>query len=229
MTIGKVLLLVFGTLTGLVAIALIACGSLLLWFNSAKTDNEGYFTTDTRRFESTSYGIATEGIDINIDVPEWVRDWWFDPHNFTNLKLTGANNDPSKEVFIGLAKDSDVKAYFAGVEYDEIKELHYGPFRTDFRIDYRRYTGGSTPTQPASQTFWKASAHGAGTQVLKTPLETGVWSVVVMNADGSAGVDVDGSFGMSVPFVFRIGLGLLLGGVFVMLIATGMVVLGARG
>ncbi len=81
---------------------------------------------------------------------------------------------------------------------------------------------------PLSLTIWKGSVHGSGTQVLREPLETGGWSVVVMNADGSAGVSVDGSFGMSVPFVFRMGLGLLLGGVFAAAVAGGMIFWGAR-
>jgi uncharacterized membrane protein YdfJ with MMPL/SSD domain len=228
MKAGRVLLLVFGSLTALVAIGLVASGGLLLWFNSERTDGEGYYTTEQRRFESTSHAIVSEGIDINLDIPEWVEDWWFDPHNFTNVKLAASNNDPAKEVFIGLARESDVKAYLAGVEYDEIVKLHYNPFGSDFSVDYSRHEGGSPPADPMSQAFWKVSTHGAGTQVLKEPLETGVWSVVVMNADGSAGVDVDGSFGMSVPFVFRTGLGLLLGGVFTFVIAGGMIFLGAR-
>ncbi len=228
MKAGKVLLLVFGSLTGLVAIGLIASGGLLLWFDSAKTDDEGYFTTKERQFESTSYAIVSEGIDINLDIPEWIEDWWFDPQNFTNVKLAASNNDPAKEVFIGLARESDVKAYLAEVEYDEITELHYNPFGSDFRVDYSRHGGGSPPADPMSQAFWKVSTHGAGTQVLKEALETGVWSVVVMNADGSAGVDVDATFGISVPFAFRIGLGLLLGGVFIFVIAGGMIFLGVR-
>ncbi len=83
-------------------------------------------------------------------------------------------------------------------------------------------------SDPRSQTIWKGSAHGSGSQVLKEPLETEIWSVVVMNADGSAGVSVDGSFGMSVPFVFRVGLGLLLGGVFAAAVAGGMIFWGVR-
>ncbi len=228
MTAGKILALVFGSLVALVAIGLIVSGGFLLWFNAAQTDDEGYYTTDVRRFESTSHAIVSEGIDINLDIPEWVDDWWFDPRNFTNVKLSATSNDPGKEVFIGLAKESDVKAYLADVDYDEITNLEYNLFGSDFSVDYSRHGGGAPASDPRSQTFWKASVDGSGSQVLKEPLETGVWSVVVMNADGSAGVGVDGSFGMSVPFVFRVGLGLLLGGVFAAAVAGGMIFWGAR-
>ena len=104
MTTGKIVALVFGSLLALVAIGLIVGGGFLLWFNAAKTDDEGYFTTDVRRFESTSHAIVSEGIDINLDIPEWVDDWWFDPHTFTNVKLSATSHAPGKEVFIGLAK-----------------------------------------------------------------------------------------------------------------------------
>ncbi len=121
-----------------------------------------------------------------------------------------------------------MKAYLAGVEYDEITKLEYNLFGSDFGVEYSRHGGAALVSDPLSQTIWKGSAHGSGSQVLKEPLETGVWSVVVMNADGSAGVGVDGSFGMSVPFVFRVGLGLLLGGVFAAAVAGGMIFWGAR-
>ena len=121
-----------------------------------------------------------------------------------------------------------MKAYLADVEYDEITKLEYNLFGSDFRVDYSRHGGGARVSDRRSQTIWKGSAHGSGSQVLKEPLETGVWSVVVMNADGSAGVGVDASFGMSVPYVFRVGLGLLLVGVFAAAVAGGIIFWGVR-
>ena len=49
------------------------------------------------------------------------------------------------------------------------------------------------------------------TQTLDWAPEEGDWSVVVMNADGSSNVDANRRSGQG-PFIFRIGLGLVIGG-----------------
>jgi hypothetical protein len=73
--------------------------------------------------------------------------------------------------------------------------------------------GSSAPGAPAGERFWAASATGAGTQSLSWPVESGDWAVVVMNADGSAGVRTDVSVGAKVPAVLWIGIGLLVVGI----------------
>ncbi len=65
---------------------------------------------------------------------------------------------------------------------------------------------------PADQTFWAASATGAGEQTLEWEPEDGSWSVVVMNADGSRGVAADLSIGGELDPLIWIAVGLLLGG-----------------
>ena len=73
MTAGKLPALVFGSLVALVAIGLIVGGGFLLWLNAAKTDDEGYFTTDVRRFESTSRAIVSEGGLTPRSQPTWIK------------------------------------------------------------------------------------------------------------------------------------------------------------
>jgi len=51
---------------------------------------------------------------------------------------------------------------------------------------------------------------------------------VLMNADGSAGVDVSGSIGVKAPWVFWLGLGLLIGGIVLLIIGIGLVLLATR-
>jgi hypothetical protein len=218
-SIGRVLLLVFGSIGLLVAVVLLVGSGFLLWFNSAKKDSDGFFTSGTHEFKRTSHAITSEDIDIDMDVPGW-----FDPDDFVSLRFTASNNDPSKEVFLGIAADSDVKAYLAGVEHHEITKLEIIPFE----LEYRRHAGDSTPAPPTVRPFWTESAYGAGTQTLTWPIEKGVWSFVVMNGDGSAGVDVDMKLGAKVPLVLGIGVGLLVAGILVLLAGSTMVFFGAR-
>ena len=63
-----------------------------------------------------------------------------------------------------------------------------------------RTTDGSAPTvPPADLDIWVAQSSGTGTQSVTWPLERGDWTVVVMNADGSAGVTADLAVGATVP------------------------------
>ena len=85
---------------------------------------------------------------------------------------------------------------------------------------------GPPPTAPIDTDIWVASAHGSGAQTLEWDLQSGQWSVVVMNADGSAGVSVDASAGARASWVLPVGIGLLAGGLLVVAIGGVMVVVG---
>ncbi len=88
---------------------------------------------------------------VNIDVDEWFWDWT----PIDTIKVESSNNNPSKGIFIGLAGESDLQAYLADVDYDEITDF---PFLGS-DVDYENHPGGSVPAVPTSQTFWEVSAH----------------------------------------------------------------------
>ena len=73
-----------------------------------------------------------------------------------------------------------------------------------------------------------ASESGAGEQVLDWELEDGDWKIVVMNADGSAGVASDLRIGAELDWLTRISVGFLLVGVLFVLGAAGLIYVGAR-
>ena len=97
-------------------------------------------------------------------------------------------------------------------------DVDYSPFHASYRD--RDQGGELRPALPADQDFWAASAHGAGTQTVAWDLEDGDWSIVVMNADGSRGVDTDISAAAKVPFLGSLGW-VSLGGALVLLITAG--------
>jgi hypothetical protein len=80
-----------------------------------------------------------------------------------------------------------------------VADLDYSPFR----VRYREHAGDSRPVPPAQEDFWAASAQGAGTQSMTWKVRDGSWSVVVMNADGSRGVDAGVSAGPLCPSFAR--------------------------
>ncbi len=227
MSVGRVLLIIFGSIFVLVAIGLLVGGSALLWFNAAAKDEEGFYTTRPQRFQTTTHAIVSEGVRIDVEPGDdggGFTDWWFDPGTFATIRLSGSSKDPGKPIFLGIAREEDLTSYLSDVRYDEIRDLDFSPFR----VDYTTHPGNSTPEPPTQQAFWRASASGTGTQMLTWDVEEGVWSAVVMNADGSPGIDVELRLGARAGFIFPTGLGLVIAGAVVLVGGSIMIYFGAR-
>ena len=216
---GKIVLLVFGIIGLLVAVGLLLVGGFFIWLDIARTDNEGFVTTRTIHLDKTSHAIVTEPVEIDLRAA-WLWDW----SDFGTIKVEGSNDNPLKQVFIGIARDADVKAYLSNVEYDEIGEWRIWPHR----LDYTNHPGTSVPAAPTTQIFWTVSAHGAGTQTLEWELEEDTYSLVLMNDDGSSGVDLSIVMGAKVSWILWIGVGFLAGGAVALIAASLMVYFAAR-
>lgn len=219
MSAGKIVLLIFGILSLVMSLPLLFGGGALLWANYALIDSEGFFTTRTIHLDQDSYAIVTAPADIDLGAA-WLWDWG----RLVTFKVEGSNNDSSKQIFMGVAEESDLNAYLDGVKHDEITSFSIYPFR----LTYVNHQGDSQPTAPTSETFWMLSAYGAGIQTLEWEPETGRYSLVLMNDDGSAGVDLSAVFGMRVPPAIGMAVGFLVGGILALMIGIPMVYLALR-
>ena len=228
MSAGRIILLIFGILILLGSVPLLFGGGVLLWVHIALTDSEGFITTNYHTLERESYAIVTEPADIEFD-EEWNWGWgWhraWDLGDLFTFKIEGSNNDPSKGIFIGVAEESDWKAYLSDVEYDEITDFSLDPFE----VDYTNHPGSLLPAAPTSQTFWTANTSGTGTQTLEWQLETGTYSLVLMNQDGSSGVDLDMALGAKVPLIFGVGVGMVVMGIVALVVGILMIIFAIRG
>ena len=119
-------------------------------------------------------------------------------------------------MFVGIARTDDVSAYLADVSHTTVTDLDYEPFEAS----YRPQAGERSPATPADERIWAASTQGAGPQTLTWEAEDGDWSVVVMNADGSPGVQADISAGAKLPFLTAVGWSALGGGALLLLTAA---------
>jgi len=107
-----------------------------------------------------------------------------------------------------------VARYLNGVGHTEISDFEADPFK----VTYVPRPGGQPAADPAAQTFWVASDSGTGPRTLDWNVADGNWSVVVMNADGSQGVDADVSIGSKLPVVLPVSIAaLVVGGLLVIL------------
>ena len=210
----RVLLLVLGSVTVLVALALFAGGGAGAWALGER-DASGYFTSGAHKLSTTSYALSSESLEVDSDMPGWFGE------RFATGRIQASSAQP---VFIGIARTSDLERYLTGVQHDQITDLDTDPFK----VSSRRVAGDAEPAPPPTRRFWRARASGSGTQTLTWPLEKGDWSAVAMNADGSRGVSLDARFGGRVSALGWLTFGFLTAGAFVLLIGAALIYLGAR-
>jgi hypothetical protein len=193
---SKTALTVAGAIVLVLAALVLAAAGAALWANS-KSDG-GYVSTGSHRFDASTHAIYTDSFKVSSDIPSWL---------FGRARITASSND-GKAVFVGVARKSDVDKYLAGVSRSQIRNLDYGPFT----VDYAQRGRTASPARPASRSIWAASASGTGAQELTWRLRSGDWRVVLMNADGSSGVNADVKVGGRITHPLAIGLGVLGGG-----------------
>jgi hypothetical protein len=193
-----------------VGVLALAGGSVMLWANAANTDG-GYFTAAPHEFSSSSHAIVANGLDANTGD----LDFLLGSARLQELRLTTASVDPVKPVFVGIASQQDVAAYLRDVEQDEVRALDFDPFA----VRYATLAGDTAPVPPAEVPIWVASSSGTS-ESLEWETADGDWSVVVMNADGSADVSADIAIAAKAPLLFHIGLGLVIGGSVLLLAAA---------
>jgi hypothetical protein len=220
--VGWVVLVVMGALLSLLTIAPLFGGGFLLWANATQRDDAGFFTTRSERLETTSYAITSEEIDLGADPTD--EQTVVDLGDIATVRIDVAGRGDS-DVFVGIGPRREVDRYLQDVAHAEIDDITFGPFAVDFR--YR--DGGEPASPPGEASFWVASEEGGGDQSLVWEPTSGDWSVVIMNADASAGVSVDAALGAKSPWVFRIGLGLVIAGVIGLFVAVSMLVIGVVG
>ncbi len=223
MSAGKIILLVFGVIVVLISFSLMAGGGALIWADATHVDSEGFIKSDTIHIERDSRAVVTGSIEIDEEALR-VLNWM---GVITVFEVEGRSNNPSKQIFIGVADESDVETYLNNVDYDEITFIDIDWLSFD-EVTYTSHPGSSTPIAPTSQTFWAASAHGAGTQTMGWETEVGSHSIVLMNDDGSSGVDLSAIFKAKIPSIFGFGVGFLIGGIVLLIVGGFMVYLAVR-
>lgn len=174
--VGSILALLGGTLAGSVA----AAATLF-------SESAGVITTRPVDAATTGYALTTPSADLaRYPVGSDIR-----------LVLT-VGEDGGAPVFVGVGPSEDVAAYLQDVHIAEVDGLRTSPTT---QLTTRDIPGSARPQAPASQDFWVAVDSGAGIRNIDLQLEPGRWTAVIMNADGSAGVDTAVSVGIDAPWV----------------------------
>ncbi len=210
---GRMVLLIVGILVALVSLAFLAAGGAAVIVDQVQRDDDGFVMSPSKNFSTAAYAIASKSADVNLDGPDWATD-----DLIGTLRI---RSNSSRRVFIGIAREADIARYLGHVEHVVVTDIGRKPH-------YSARTGGPPGARPAAETFWAASATGAGEQTLEWVPKSGHWNAVVMNADGSRGVAADLSIGAELDPLLWIGIGLLIGGVLLAFVAALAITAGTR-
>jgi hypothetical protein len=212
MTRRVVLFVVGGVLLVIGVLAAIAGGALMAFFGSNDTLSSGVqqVLTPTRALVSEAGSI--QGASGAQTVVGSVR-----------LHITATPTGAGHLLFVGIGPAGAVDRYLNGVSHDVATDVSVTPFH----LTVARQGGTATPPPPESQSFWVAKASG-NHPTLTWTVTNGSYRVVVMNTDAAAPVAFAGGLDLTIPHSFAIGIGLLIGGIVLVLIAIVLIVLGAR-
>lgn len=179
-----------------IALVLAVAGAVALAGNAFR-DGNGYFNWPSERFTSGGYAIAMKSVDIS-HAPGWV-------FSDAGLDAVRVKAHSDRQVFIGIARTADVNRYLHGTDHDEVSGLTYHPFQ----VGYDHVDGTAPNRAPATESFWVESASGTGRLALSWKPRPGNWQAVLMNADGSRGVDAELQLGARTSLLWWLGAALL--------------------
>jgi hypothetical protein len=207
----KVLLIVFGIVVLLIGLAVAALGAVGLAFGG----RSGVIESGYHAIGTPTYAFVSNAEQVRRGQGVEVRS------GHGTLHIDARNS--SKPLFIGVAPTQQVDSYLSGVAYETISDVKFSPFR----LDTQRSTGTAPPAKPQDQSFWVASASGTSPR-MTWPISSGNFRLVIMNADGSAGVQSNVRAGVQVPDLFGTSLGATIGGSFLALLGLGLLIWGIK-
>ena len=202
-TAGRVTGMVFASLAALVGVCLLLGGVALIVVHGVARDDEGFYTSDKELLRSGGYAITTDRIAIDPGVADDL------PEGLLGELRVRAESTGGKPVFLGIGPSAEVERYLDGVA-----RARFVDFRGN-RAVLEQIPGGAPRSAPDSESFWVATGEGDGEQRIDWDPDEGVWTVAVLNADGSRGVAVDADIGAEVTWLIWVGVGLTLVGLVV--------------
>jgi hypothetical protein len=201
---GRVLAVVVSSLAVLAGLAALAGGGTALVFDQTQRDSDGYLMTNATAYTTGTYALVSDSYRTGATGDVFVaRDM------LGTVRIRAQGTQP---LFVGIGPAAAVDAYLADVRHEVA--TRFDARQTDFRL----VQGGAPATPPAAESFWVARSVGSGAQTLSWSPENGNWRIVVMNADGSAGVHTNLAVGARFPNLGWIGVGVLGGGALLLLL-----------
>jgi hypothetical protein len=212
---GRIVAMIVASIVALIGVGFALGGAALLAVDGFARDDDGFLTSPREDLESGSFAITAEEIDLTTDPAGWA------PRELLGTARVTVSG--SSDMFIGIAPADELNAYLQGVAHSELEEIENGEPR------YTDAAGGRPPGRPGAEDFWVASSSGPGEQYVDWDAESGVWSVAVMNADGSRNVAVEAKAGVELDWLGWAGLIALILGLLITAAAIILIIVISRG
>lgn len=216
---SRPVVLVVGVLLALLGMPPLLGGIGLGWALTTQRDDQGFFTTPSERVSTSTVALTTSQVDLGQPGPDG---WWADRDLATvRLSVTSPDGSPT---FVGIGPSAAVEVYLGDASYDELTDVTGDPF--DYTLT-RKGGDGTLSGPPAEQGLWTTQTAGGGTQELTWDLEPGTYTVVIMNARGTPGVDVEVAAAGRLDMLGPLTAALLVGGLLLVTAGALLIVLGA--
>jgi hypothetical protein len=210
---GRVIVLVVSSIAALIGLALLVAGAGLLAAYGLARDDDGFYTTDNALLRAPGYAISSDRVDLESEGLTELPDGLL---GTVRLEAEGAKG---ADLFLGIGPSADVDRYLHGVARSEIEDFsHRG------RPQLASVPGREPRTPPGAQGFWVSQSSGTGERRVDWDAEEGVWTAVLMNADGTRPVAADVDVGVKVGWVLWVGLGCLAVGLAVIATAVLLII-----
>jgi len=210
---GRVVLIVVGVIAALLSLALLAGGTAVVVVDQTQRDEDGFLMSPSEDFSTATYAIVSESADVDFGGSERTAQ--------AILGDVRIRSKSDRDVFVGIARDTDVDEYLNGVEHSVVRDIGKDP-------EYSQRAGDPPTSPPGGQGFWVASTSGSGERTLEWQPEDGSWSAVVMNSDGSRGVASELSIGAELDAALWVGIVMLVVGALLAALAALAITAGAR-
>ncbi|MFW9930778.1 MAG: RDD family protein [Candidatus Thorarchaeota archaeon] len=227
-SVARVLSIFFGIILLITSFGLLIGGTAIIVVTESLTDSEGYINTPIYPIQSSASALTFSSLKIGgtTNTNDNGVERWFsanvNPGDFVKIRIKADG------MFIGIAKSSDVLNYLSGVSYLEVKNIGFNSLDTIPKNS--GLSGNLTANPPTNQTQF--SWLHSGTSVLnwapqnnETDLSL---AVVIMNPDGSSGLNIEVSAGAQIPILRAIGIALLVFGIIIFIVSIVLFVIAAK-
>ena len=183
-TPGRIVSAVIGAVLALCALSMLGVGGAAAWADATQRHG-GYVHLGTGSYTTAGHALASDTITVH-----GALGWLAPLIGQIRIQVTGTGR-PGAE-FAGVAPANAASRYLSGVRYTTVS----GYARQRPGIGH---AGSRVPPPPASTPIWAAQASGTPGATMRWTVRDGDWTVVVMNADGSAGVAVHADVSATLP------------------------------
>ncbi len=210
-TAGRIVAVVAGSLLMLVSLGLLGGGGTLMWADQTQRQH-GYVTAAAATYSTTGYALASDRIELD-------RNWLLTGF-IGQVRVRVTATDPAKPVLVAIGPAAQVSGYLSGASYTTVTSTGAGGLTV--------HQGTAIPVPPERAGIWTVRVAGTGTQTLRWTAEAGDWMLVAMNTDGSPGLTVHADAGVQAPWLFRLAIQLMVGGIVLGLLSAALIAVPVR-